>query len=134
MLAPTIFQVEDDEDFSFFMDCAIKEINRDISLVIAPNASDGIVFLNKYRENKTVPGMMLLDVNLPGISGIVLLKLIREIPLFESVPIVVLSTSDNPRDTKMALAFGATEFQTKPLGYRELVNTLKRLHAKYLTT
>ena len=134
MPAPTIFQVEDDEDLSFFMDHAIKEISRDISLTIVANGDKGIGLLNEYRENNRKPGLILLDINLPGMSGIELLKTIREIPFFKSVPIVVFSTSDNPRDFKAALEFGANEFQTKPLGYRELVNRLKVLIAKYIYT
>lgn len=134
MLAPTIFQIEDNEDLSFFMECAIEEINSGIRLASAPNGSDALVTLNNYQENNIVPGMILLDINLPGLSGIDLLKVIREIPLFSAVPVVVFSTSDNPRDIKMALEYGANEFQVKPLGYRALVNTLKILYAKYINS
>lgn len=132
MVAPTIFQVEDDEDFAFFMECAVREINAAISLTIAPNAIDAIALLNKYQENSRMPGVIILDINLPGTSGLDLLKSIREIPFYEEVPIVIFSTSDNPKDTKTAFEFGASDFETKPMGYRELVNRLKIMHNKYI--
>jgi DNA-binding response OmpR family regulator len=70
MTAPTIFQVEDDEDFSFFMKQAIKEVGANISLTIAPNGQKGMDVLKRYEENNVVPGMIILDLNLPGMSGL----------------------------------------------------------------
>ena len=128
----TIFQVEDDEDFSFLMECAIKEINRNINLTISPNGNMGLRLLQNYREKMVIPGMILLDINLPGISGIHLLKMIREIPFFDPVPVVMFSTSDNPRDAAMAIEFGANEFRTKPMGYCNLVKSLEIMSIKYL--
>jgi len=134
MMAPTIFQVEDDEDFSFFMEQAIAEINNTVSLTIVTNGQKGMALLKKYEENNGVPGMILLDLNLPGMSGIDLLRLIRHNPFYAQVPIIVFSTSDNPKDIQTALQSGASEYKTKPLGYRELVNDLKSLHSKYVKT
>ena len=132
MFSPTIFQVEDDEDFSFLMGYAIKEISSKITFTIASNGNEGIGLLNKYQENAGMPGMILLDINLPGMSGLDILKVIRERPYFERTPVVVFSTSDNPRDMQTALEFGASEFRTKPLGYRDLVDSLKSLFTKYI--
>lgn len=132
ILVSTIFQVEDDEDFSFIMEHALKEINKNIKIVVSTNGSDAIVQLNKYKENNEAPSLILLDINLQGLSGIDILKIIREMSFFDLVPVVIFSTSDNPKDIKIALEFGATEFCTKPLGYDELVKSLEMLYAKYL--
>ncbi len=133
MLVPTIFQVEDDEDFSFLMNYAIKEINKNISLVTSINGNEALHLLNKFKENKEIPSMILLDINLPGISGFDILKIIRDISFFELVPVIMFSTSDNPKDIKTALEFGATEFYTKPLVYKELVKSLEILYTKYVS-
>lgn len=132
ILVSTIFQVEDDADFSFIMEHALKEINKNIKIVVSTNGSDAIVQLNKYKENNEAPSLILLDINLQGLSGIDILKIIREMSFFDLVPVVIFSTSDNPKDIKIALEFGATEFCTKPLGYDELVKSLEMLYAKYL--
>ncbi|RZK65565.1 MAG: response regulator [Pedobacter sp.] len=134
MIAPTIFQVEDDEDFSFFMEQAIREINNNISLTIATNGQKGMRLLKRYQENNGIPGMILLDLNLPGMSGIDILRLIRDTPFYSKVPVIIFSTSDNPKDVQTAMQSGASEFKTKPLGYRELLNDLKSLHTKYVNT
>jgi DNA-binding response OmpR family regulator len=134
MTAPTIFQVEDDEDFSFFMKQAIKEVGANISLTIAPNGQKGMDVLKRYEENNVVPGMIILDLNLPGMSGLDLLKIIRDTSFCATVPIIIFSTSDSPKDIQAASHFGASEFKTKPLGYWELVNDLKSLHSKYINT
>lgn len=132
MLAPTIFQVEDDEDFSFIMEHAIKEVNKNINIVFTRNGTDALALLNNYKDNNEPPNLILFDLNLPGMSGINLLKIVRDISFFDLVPIVVFSTSDNPRDIKTALEFGATEFLTKPFGYQELVKCLEVLYTKYV--
>jgi DNA-binding response OmpR family regulator len=134
MTAPTIFQVEDDDDFSFFMKHAIREVGANISLTVATNGQKGLDVLKRYEENNIVPGMIILDLNLPGMSGLDLLKIIRDTSFYAKVPIIVFSTSDSPTDIQAAAQFGASEFKTKPLGYRELVNDLKTLHTKYINT
>lgn len=131
-MEPTIFQVEDDEHFSFLMEFAIKEINKNINIVVSTNGRDAIVRLNQYKENNEAPSLILLDINLQGLSGFDILKVIREISFFDLVPVVIFSTSDNPKDINAALEFEATEFCIKPLGYDELVKTLKMLFAKHL--
>lgn len=133
-MVSTIFQVEDDEDFSFIMEHALKEINKNINIVVSINGSDAIVQLNQYKENNEAPSLILLDINLQGLSGIDILKIIREMSFFDLVPVVIFSTSDDPKDIKTALEFGATEFCTKPLGYDELVKSLEMLYAKYLNS
>ena len=134
MRAPDIFQVEDDEDFTYFMEQAVAEINHNLNLKIAPNGKDAMQYLKELQLNSSKPGMILLDINLPGISGLDILKGIREIEFFQSVPIVIFSTSDNPKDAAAMMEFGANGYQTKPQGYRGLVNCLKAMRIDYLKT
>ena len=47
MMVPTIFQVEDDDDFSFLMEHALKEISKDITLTIALNGSEGMELITR---------------------------------------------------------------------------------------
>ena len=132
MITPVIFQIEDDEDFAFFMQCAIKEIDNDITVTILANGKVGMETLYTYQELKQLPKLILLDLELPGISGIEILKIIRAIPDFDKIPVVLFSTSNNPRHVRSAQEFGANEYQVKPLGYLSLVNSLKLMHINYI--
>jgi len=132
MRAPDIFQVEDNEDFTFLMEHAVAEISRDLYLAITTNGSEAMTALAGLQAKSYKPGLILLDINLPGISGIEVLKRIRDIDFFQSVPVVMFSTSDNPKDIATIIALGANDYQIKPMGYRDLVNCLKKMKENYL--
>jgi len=134
MRYPDIFQVEDSDDFIFLMEHAVTEISRDLRLVISINGNEAIKALAGLQARSSKPGLILLDINLPGISGVEVLKKIRENDFFQSVPIVMFSTSDNPKDVDSVMGFGANGYQVKPMGYRELVNCLKKMKEYYLKT
>ena len=125
MTAPDIFHVEDDADFSFIMAQALMEVNRYLQVTTVNNGKEAMVYLDKLASCNRRPGIILLDYNLPGISGLDLLVKIKEIGFLASVPVIILSTSGNPVDEQIALRLGAASFQTKPMGYRALVDKLK---------
>ncbi len=73
------------------------------------------------------PDLILLDLKLPGLSGLEVLQHLRAHPGTRTVPIVMLSSSDLTRDINEAYARGANSFVTKPqelLGYRTALATL----------
>ena len=132
MTFPDIFQVEDDDDFAFFMTCAISQLDKSLSIRITTNANDAMKALKQYSEADSKPKLMLLDIDLPGISGIELLKKIREMRHFDNVPIVVFSTSDNPKDSKTSMEWGASAYRIKPIGYTKLVDCLRTITNEWL--
>lgn len=133
MSAPDIFYVEDDSDFAFIMQHAIQEVNNDISVKIIDNGKDALEALNDLSGNRVKPRLIMLDLNLPGLSGLDLLKRIKEIPYLKYVPVVFFSTSDNPKDVRASLEFGANAYLTKPSGYLNLVSCLSSLHDFWFT-
>jgi CheY-like chemotaxis protein len=131
--APDIFYVEDDSDFAFIMQHAIQEVNTDLSVKIIDNGKDALEMLNQLSENRVKPRLIMLDLNLPGLSGLDLLKKIKETPYLKYVPVVLFSTSDNPKDVRASLEFGANAYLTKPSGYLNLVSCLSSLHDFWFT-
>ena len=133
MSAPDIFYVEDDTDFAFLTESALQEVNDDISIKIIENGRDALSVLKQLTELKSKPKVILLDLNLPGLSGLDLVKQIREIAFLRYVPVIFFSTSDNPKDVKASLEFGANAFLSKPSGYLNLVSCLRSLHDFWFT-
>lgn len=128
MNTPDILYVEDDEDYAFFMQNAIQEIKDNLNLDIVEDGTKALAKLQLFAESKTKPKLILLDLNLPGLSGLDLLKLIRDIPYLKTTPIILFSTSDNPDDVKASIEFGANAYLTKPDGYDNLVKCVHSLH------
>jgi len=134
MAAPDIFYVEDNEDFVDVVERAIGQID---GTTILRTIDDGALALNtleKLAEDKTKPKLILLDLNLPGLSGLDLLRRIKEKKALRYVPIIMFSTSDNPKDVLSSLEFGANAYVTKPLGYANLVKCLSAMHEFWLKT
>lgn len=133
MSTPDIFYVEDDTDFAFIMEHAIQEVNDGLNVKIIENGKDALDALRELTDAKVRPKLILLDMNLPGLSGLDLLKRIKEIPFLKYVPVIFFSTSDNPRDVKASLEFGANAYLTKPSGYNNLVSCLQSLYDFWFT-
>lgn len=128
-----IFIVEDNEDFSFIMEKATYYIDRELKLESAANGMIALQTLKKYECDGTIPKIILLDLNLPGLSGLDLLKEIKTIDFLKQVPVILFTTSDNPKDVKDAIDRGADAYITKPNGYISLIACLKLLFNTWFT-
>ena len=133
VLSPDIFYVEDDPDFAFIMQYAVKEVNDDLTVGVFGDGSSAITELLRYADEKHRPRLILLDLNLPGLSGLEVLKRIKEIPFFKYVPVILFSTSDDLNDVKTSLEIGANAFLTKPNGYHNLINCMQSLYDFWFT-
>lgn len=74
-----------------------------------------------------VPDLVLVDVMLPGKSGLDVLAEMREDPRLKSVPVIVLSAWQAPQDVERAIAAGADRFLPKPFRVDELAATAQEL-------
>ncbi len=73
------------------------------------------------------PGLILLDLNMPGKDGRATLKEIKEDDLLRTIPVVVLTTSKAERDLLETYNLGANSFVTKPVTFSELVGVIRSL-------
>ena len=67
-----------------------------------------------------------MDINLPGISGIEAMKILREDPATAHIPVVALSANAMPRDIEKGLEAGFFRYLTKPIKVKEFMDTLER--------
>lgn len=92
-------------------------------------AADGAEAIRRFRE--TAPDLVLLDVMLPGISGVEVCRVIRS---ESSVPIILLTARDSEADKVLGLEVGADDYVTKPFSMRELSarvrSNLRRMNKK----
>ena len=91
----------------------------DIRLLTAVNGTTGIALA---RAN--APDVILLDINLPGISGLDVLKILREDPATTHIPVVALSANAMLRDIELGLELGFFRYLTKPIKVKEFMATL----------
>ncbi len=86
------------------------------------SATDGTRGIHLARTNQ--PEVILMDINLPGISGIEALKILREDPETAHIPVVALSANAMPRDIEKGLQAGFFRYLTKPIKVNEFMQTL----------
>jgi CheY-like chemotaxis protein len=86
------------------------------------SARDGNLGIQLARANQ--PEVILMDINLPGISGIEALRILREDPATAHIPVVALSANAMPRDIEKGLEAGFFRYLTKPIKVHEFMHTL----------
>ena len=91
----------------------------DMRLLSAADGQLGIEIARAFQ-----PEVILMDINLPGISGIEALKILREDPATAHIPVVALSANAIPRDILKGLKAGFFRYLTKPIKVNEVLNTL----------
>jgi len=91
----------------------------DIKLLTSINAHLGIQLARAYQ-----PDVILMDINLPGISGFDALQILRQDPATAHIPVIALSANAIPHDIESGLEAGFFSYLTKPIVVRDFMNAL----------
>jgi CheY-like chemotaxis protein len=86
------------------------------------SAGDGTRGISLARTHQ--PEVILMDINLPGISGIQALKILREDPATAHIPVLAISANAMPHDIKKGLEAGFFRYLTKPIKVNEFTDAL----------
>jgi CheY-like chemotaxis protein len=81
------------------------------------------------KRRTSLPDVIILDVNMPGMSGIECLKKIRSTKGLDYLPVIIMSTSANPRTIDDAFASGASSYAVKPGKFDELKSIVEKIVA-----
>ena len=93
--------------------------------VEAETGEDGVALAGEHA-----PDVVVMDIHLPGISGIAALAQLRAAPATRAIPVIAFTASVMPQDRSEILAAGFDAYVPKPVNIRELVTTLNELLAK----
>jgi len=124
-----ILLVEDNPDDEALTLRALKK-NHIMNEVIV--AHDGVEALEWLAKADVMPQVILLDLNMPKMSGIEVLKRIREDQRTHLVPVVVLTSSKEDEDVVQSYAAGANSYVRKPVDFAEFMEAVKRLGMYWL--
>jgi PAS domain S-box-containing protein len=116
-----VVYVEDNPSNIAFMRDLVDDLAT-VELVTAPTAEIGLEIIRARR-----PDVVILDINLPGMSGFEALRRLSEWPETRSIPVIGLSAAALAKDTARAAAAGFYRYLTKPIKVAELTRTLEEL-------
>src|SRR6185295_5643420 len=121
----TVLVVEDDANDALFIERAFSKAGHEGSAVVVPDVEGAIAYVSGIgaytdRLKFPLPGVVLLDLKLPGKNGFYFLEWYRRRPEFRHVPVLVFTSSRHEEDIRRAYDLGATSFVLKPGGFDEL--------------
>jgi len=129
-----ILLVEDNEGDIGLIEEILEEISIRNKLHVAEDGEEAILYL--YGEGKfsgsSRPDIILLDLNLPKIDGLEILKEIKEDENLKNIPVVVLTTSQAEKDILRAYDLHANAYVNKPLDFDQFINTVKSIATFWL--
>jgi CheY-like chemotaxis protein len=123
-----ILLVEDNEDDVLLEQEAIVEVKLVNLMHVVRDGEEAMAYLRregKY-QNAHLPGLILLDINMPKKNGFEVLKEIKADPALMHIPIVMLTTSDNESDIVKSYAKGACSFITKPMDFDKFREVIRQ--------
>ena len=118
-----IILAEDDPDDLDFFQSALNECCDDFELIVAKDGSELEPLLKKFPN----PFAIVLDLNMPLVSGKECLQLIRSKSYFDNTPVLILSTSNDQKDKHFCLSNGANDYLVKPCSYNGLKEVVENL-------
>ena len=116
-----IVLVEDNEDHVELIKHSLEGLSTTNRILHFDNAEEAYKYLSPSEgtEKHTKPGLVLLDVNLPGMNGHDLLKRIKEDDELRSIPVVMLTTSSGESDRELAYRYHANSYLVKPIDFEQ---------------
>jgi DNA-binding response OmpR family regulator len=126
-----ILLVEDDPKDVELTLTALDEYNLANEVVVARDGEEALDYLY-YRGNFTMrsnenPAVLLLDLKLPKVDGLEVLKQIKSEDKLKMIPVVVLTSSHEERDMVASYKLGVNAYVVKPVDFHEFVNAIKEL-------
>lgn len=130
-----VLLVEDDMGDVELTQAALSKSKLKINLHVVNDGEEALAYLRREGQYAKAirPNLILLDLNLPGFSGLEILSTIKSDNCFKSIPVVILTTSDANTDILKSYESGANCYVTKPIGLKEFVKIVNSIENFWFT-
>jgi len=127
-----ILLVEDEEAHAELTRRAIRKAGNANRIDIVSDGEKALDYLfnrGDYADKSKypLPGLILLDIKLPGMDGVEVLKIIKEDPDIRKIPVIMLTTSEREEDIRGAYHHHANSYLTKPVGFKEFEERVRQI-------
>ena len=141
--APTLLLVEDDPGHARLIERNLRRAQLPYTIVVLRDGPAALNYLfpaqeegpdgpaptqSRQRSARPLPPyLVLLDLNLPGCSGLEVLTRLKSDPRTRHIPVTVLTTTDDPHEIEQCYALGCNAYLTKPVVYEQFVAVIQDL-------
>jgi CheY-like chemotaxis protein len=133
-----VLMADDDNDDCLLVKMAFEESSMDGELRFVEDGEALLDYLYRRGEFANTelprPWLILLDLNMPRKDGREVLRAIKSDPLLKTIPVIILSTSDEPDDIKASYELGASSYITKPGSFDGLVEMMESIRRYWFST
>lgn len=133
----TILLVEDNPDDEILTLRALKQGHVVNKVVVARDGVEALDFLfgtgaHEGRNTEVLPQVVLMDLKLPKINGLEVLKRLREDPRTKLLPVVIMTSSNEEQDLIKSYSLGANSYIRKPVDYKQFAEAVRNLQLYWL--
>ncbi|MCK2150320.1 MULTISPECIES: response regulator [Marinobacter] len=134
----SILVVEDNPDDQILTMRALRKASSHSPIILQEDGQSALDFLFGTESSKCSPqvdsiGVILLDLKLPKVSGLEVLRRIRSAPQTDWLPVVMMTSTDEPNELREAYRLGANSFVTKQIDYSKFSEQMCLLARYWLT-
>ncbi len=104
---------------------AAKKLSNPIQ--VARDGEEALEYMERWEQGEPWPVVILLDLNMPKISGLEVLQKIKSHPEFKTIPVVILTTSSESSDLKAAYKAGANSYIVKPVDFDKFLEVANHI-------
>lgn len=119
-----IWVVDDDEDDQYLF---AEAFGRIMPRVAIKQLTDGEELLSCLQATAVLPRLVLMDLNMPRLTGFETLKQLRSVAAYQQLPVIMLTTSEEEADKRKSFALGANGFLTKPASQSGILAMFQQL-------
>jgi CheY-like chemotaxis protein len=121
----SVLIVEDNPGDAFMVEQMLRDLKLDMKITLAEDGQEALDIL--VTRGNDVPDLVILDLNMPRVDGFEVLKYMKDKPMFNSVPVVVMTGSLRGEDEKRSRDLGAVDYCVKPATSDEMERTTRCL-------
>jgi CheY-like chemotaxis protein len=125
--AVTIILVEDDDGHATLIERNLRRAGLDNGFVRLKDGQEALDFLLGSEAPVRESCVLLLDIKMPRVDGIEVLKRLKGDPWTATLPVIMLTTTDDPREVERCYQLGCNVYVTKPVEYEQFIDAVKRL-------
>lgn len=106
-------------------------------IAVARDGEEALDYVHRrgrFAAGATVPGLILLDIRLPKMDGIGVLREVKAHPVYRTVPVVMLTTSQEEADIRTSYELGANSYIAKPVDFDKFLEVIGRIDLYWLLT
>ena len=118
------------EDNPLDVDLTIRAFQRNRlanPVVVARYGEEAVAFIARWETGERTPLVVLLDINMPRMNGLEVLRALKSNAVSRSIPVVVLTSSNEDRDVQRAYELGANSYIVKPVNFDKFLDVASQI-------